>query len=262
MSPPTPRRIARLVTTAALLAVSASASSSRAVDEPARTEESASRKRGWVNLIGPDGLDAWQAPTAGWEVVGSAALNPVDPKRLVSTAGAGVASNGPTGRAPNLVSRRKFGNVEAHVEFNVPKGSNSGVKFEEVYEIQIFDSYGVKKATASHSGGVYPRAELLPGYHHIDEGYPPRTNAARPPGEWQTLDVVFHAPKFDASGKKVANARFVKVTLNGRLVQDDLEVPYPTGHNWRNKEHPAGSLLLQGDHGPVAFRNVRVRPLP
>ena len=108
----------------------------------------------------------------------------------------------------------------------------------------------------------FPRAEMLPKYHHIDEGYPPKTNAAKPPGTWQTLDILFRAPRFDASGKKVANARFVKVTLNGQVVQDDLEVPCPTGNNWRNPEHPTGALLLQGDHGPVAFRNVRVRRLP
>ncbi|MFO0910648.1 MAG: hypothetical protein U0794_20260 [Isosphaeraceae bacterium] len=53
-------------------------------------------------------------------------------------------------------------------------------KLQEVYEIQIFDSYGVKTLTASHCGGVYPRAELLPRYHHIDEGYPPRANACKP----------------------------------------------------------------------------------
>src|SRR5215203_4722863 len=96
-----------------------------------------------------------------------------------------------------LVTRECFGDVEAHLEFMVPKGSNSGVKFEGVYEIQIFDSYGAKDVKASYSGGVYPRAELLPRYHHIDEGYPPRVNASRPPGEWQTLDVVFRAPRFD-----------------------------------------------------------------
>ncbi|GAC1468087.1 MAG: DUF1080 domain-containing protein [Isosphaeraceae bacterium] len=216
----------------------------------------------WIELTGEVGLDAWKAPTPGWEVVGSVALNPEKPRRLVGKAGKGIIYNGVGGFAPNLISRRTFGDIEAHFEFMVPKGSNSGVKFEEVYEIQIDDSYGQTNVTASHCGGVYPRAELLPNYHHIDKGFPPKTNACKPPGEWQTLDVVFRAPRLDASGKKRANARFVKVVLNGQLVQDDLEVPYPTGHNWRNKEHATGALLLQGDHGPVAFRNIRVRPLP
>lgn len=213
---------------------------------------------GWVELAG---LEAWKRPAANWEVVGGVALDAKDARKLGPQAGKGVIYNGPTGRGSNLISRRTFGDVELHAEFLVPKGSNSGIKLEEVYEVQIFDSHGVKKLTASHCGGIYPRAELLPRYHHIDEGYPPRVDACKPPGEWQTLDIIFHAPRFDASGKKVADARFDSVKLNGQVVQENLDLPCPTGNNWRNPEHPSGSILLQGDHGAVAFRNVRVRPL-
>lgn len=214
---------------------------------------------GWVELSGPD---AWVDPVRDWTVVGDVVLNGKDPRRFDARPGMGVIYNGPTGRGPNLVSRRAFSDVEVHAEFVVPKGSNSGIKLEEVYEIQIFDSHGVEKPTASHCGGIYPRAELLPRYHHIDDGYPPKVNACKPAGEWQTLDVVFHAPRFDASGKKVSNARFDSVRLNGQVVQEGLELPCPTGNNWRNRERPSGRILLQGDHGAVAFRNVRARPLP
>ena len=82
--------------------------------------------------------------------------------------------NGPIGTTRNLLSKDSFGDLEAHFEFLVPKGSNSGVKFEGLYEIQIVDSYGVAKPTASHCGGIYPRAELLPRYHYLDEGTPPQ----------------------------------------------------------------------------------------
>jgi hypothetical protein len=214
---------------------------------------------GWVEL---PGLGVWRGATTSWEVVGATSLDAVNARKLDATPGRGVIYNGPTGRGVNLISRQSFGDVEVHAEFMVPKNSNSGIKLEEVYEIQIFDSYGVKTLTASHCGGVYPRAELLPTYHHIDKGYPPRVNACKPPGEWQTLDIVFRAPRFDAGGKKSANARFVTVKLNGQVVQENLDLPYPTGNNWRNTEHPTGRLLLQGDHGAVAFRNLRVRPLP
>ena len=74
--------------------------------------------------------------------------------------------------------------------------------------------------------------------------------------------MVFRAPKFDAKGEKTANARFVKVVLNGQVVHEDVEMKYPTGNNWRLKQVPTGPILLQADHGPVAFRNIRVRPLP
>jgi hypothetical protein len=224
-------------------------------------QEKDNSKDGWIELVGTSGLDVWKA-TTGWQAVGNVALDPENPKKLAGAAGTGVIFNGPLGRAPNLVTKQSFGDVEVHLEFNVPKGSNSGIKLEAVYEIQIFDSFGVEKMTASHNGGVYPRAELLPRYHYLDEGFPPKTNASRPPGEWQTLDIVWHTPRFDAEGNKTANARFVKVVLNGQTVHENLEVPTPTGNNWRNKETATGPILLQGDHGPVAFRNMRVRPLP
>ncbi len=216
---------------------------------------------GWIGLT-TSGLDAWKGSTGDWKVVGDAHLKPDDPKHLEGEAGSGAIINDPPGRTTNLVSKKAFGDVEVHLEFMVPKGSNSGIKFEGLYEVQIYDSYGKDKVTASDCGGIYPRAELLPRYHHIDDGYPPRSNACKPPGEWQTLDVIFRAPKFDENGKKIANATFEKVVLNGEVLHDNLSVPTPTGHAYTQKEIPTGPILLQADHGPVAFRNVRARPLP
>ncbi len=214
----------------------------------------------WVLLTGENGLEAWKAPTGDWLDAESVGLDPKSPKLLQAKPGKGILVNGPKGNTKNLVSKEKFGDIEVHLEFMIPKGSNSGVKLQGQYEIQIFDSHGVKEPTASDCGGIYPRAELKPKYHHIDKGVPPRVNAARPAGEWQTLDVIFQAPRFDAKGEKIANARFVKVVLNGQVIHENVEVKTPTGHAWRDPEVPAGPLLLQADHGPVAFRAVRVRP--
>jgi hypothetical protein len=215
-----------------------------------------------VDLVGDKGLDAWKKPTGAWLVANEVGVDPKDPKKLAAVEGeGGIIVNGPTGRTGNIVTKEKYGDVEAHFEFVVPKGSNSGVKFEGLYEVQIFDSYGAEKATATHCGGIYPRAELLPKYHYLDEGHPPKVNACKPPGEWQTLDVTFHAPKFDKDGKKVQNARFDKVVLNGQVVHEDLVLETPTGHAWVKDEVPTGPILLQADHGPVAFRNIRVKKL-
>lgn len=214
-----------------------------------------------VELMGPSGLDAWRSPTGTWFAASEARPDPENPKRLVGEKGEGVWINGPTGKTKNLFSNEEFGDVAVHLEFMVPKGSNSGIKLQGLYEIQIYDSAGVEKLSGSHCGGIYPRAELLPRYHHTDDGYPPRVDAAKPPGEWQTLDITFTAPRFDAEGKKVANARFVKVLLNGQVVQDDVEMSAPTGHFWRLPEVARGPILIQADHGPVAFRSVRVRRL-
>jgi hypothetical protein len=217
-------------------------------------------EEGWIALSGTNDLEAWAEPKGDWFVAGSVGLDPKNPNRLAAMPGTGILVNGRNGRTHNLITKQKFGDIEAHVEFLIPKGSNSGVKFEGLYEIQIFDSWGVKKPKASDCGGIYPRAEMEPRYHHIDDGVPPRTNAARPPGEWQALDAIFLAPRFDDAGKKTANARLVKVVLNGKVIHEDVELKTPTGHAWRDKEIPRGPLLLQGDHGPVAFRNVRVHP--
>ncbi|MHC5542985.1 3-keto-disaccharide hydrolase, partial [Singulisphaera rosea] len=209
-------------------------------------------------------LDGWKAPAGDWKVVGGVAPGPKNPRFLVSEPGSGILVNGPIGRTINLFSKEDFGDVEAHFEFMIPKGSNSGVKFEGLYEIQIFDSFGVKEPDlkGSDNGGVYPRAELLPIYHHIDDGHAPKTNASKPFGEWQTLDVVFRAPRFDASGKKVANAKFEKVVLNGQVVHEGLDAEYPTGNAWRlKKEMPTGPIMIQADHGPVGLRNMRARHL-
>lgn len=206
-------------------------------------------------------LQSFAMNGAGWETARSVALDPAQPKRLAFTAGQSIFVNGKKGSAPNLVTTRQFGDLEAHVEFLIAKGSNSGVKFHGHYEIQILDSFGKEKVTANDCGGIYPRAELLPRYHHIDKGIAPRVNAARPAGEWQSLDAIFHAPRFGADGKKIACARLVRAELNGLLIHEKVEFKTPTGHAWRNTEMAAGPLLLQGDHGPVAFRNVRVRPL-
>lgn len=222
----------------------------------ARAEEG-----GWIDLIESDGFAAWKPPTEAWAHATAVRVDAKKSNRLAYDAGSGpILVNGPTGRTKNIVTKQNFGDVELHTEYFIPKGSNSGIKFQAVYEIQIADSYGIAVPTASHTGGIYPRSEMKPVYHHIDKGYPPKVNASKPPGEWQTLDITFRAPKFDASGKKTANARF-KVVLNGQVVQDEVEVPCPTGDNWKKPEVPEGPILLQADHGPVAFRNLRVRPL-
>lgn len=208
-----------------------------------------------IHLIGEGGLQHWQTPTGQWFECGLAKMDAKDASRIATTAGGATLVNGPTGRTTNLLSQVEHGDVELHVEFMVPKGSNSGVYFQGRYEIQVFDSWGVESPEHSDCGGIYQRWKDDMGY----EGHPPRENASRPPGEWQSFDVIFRAPRFDDSGEKVRPARFVKVVHNGVVVHENVDLTGPTRSATFDDEQALGPLMLQGDHGPVAYRNIRLR---
>lgn len=215
-------------------------------------------EKGWTDLLVKN-LGAFKGPTTGWEEIADVTLDAKNPRRFTAKEGVGVFYNGPKGNARNLFTKEKFGDLEVHLEFNLPKGSNSGIKFHGHYEIQICDSFGKKKIDGSDCGGIYPRALAKPKYHHIDDGIAPKVNACKEPGTWQTLDAVFLAPRFDKDGKKIRNARIVRAVLNGQVIHEELELKTPTGDRWPNPEMAEGPLMIQADHGPVAFRNIRVR---
>jgi hypothetical protein len=220
----------------------------------------------WTALSADESFSAWRkGEHKGWSIVANAVLNHDNEKKL-SAADLAAGSDAPktllSGGDSDLYTKDEFQDVEVKFEFMIPKGSNSGVKLNGLYEIQIRDTQDDKKLTGDSCGGVYPRAEAKPKYHHTDEGVPPRTNAAKAPGEWQTLEIAFTAPRFDAEGKKTTDARFVRVVLNGETIHEDADLKWPTGAAWDEaKEIPRGPFQLQGDHGSVAFRNLQIRPL-
>ena len=220
-------------------------------------------KSAWIDLMKPE---VWKKVDPRWIFTDEAKLGP-DAKgranvrlKAEKKPGGKIWVNGENGRLPNLITKQPFGDCEVHVEFLIAKGSNAGIKFHEVYEIQILDSYGKKNLTGSGMGGIYPRADLKKG-GYLDKGIPPSVNASKPAGEWQTLDAIWRAPRFDANGNKIANAVMVKAILNGQVIHDNVEVKTPTGGNWQKTETPTGSFMLQCDHGPTAWRNVRIRAM-
>lgn len=214
-----------------------------------------------IALFNGKNMEGWHARGGAsehaWAAIGDVALNPDDSKLLAATPGEGVFYNGPTGRTTDLYTEYEHGDCELHVEFMVPQGSNSGVYVMGRYEIQILDSWGETELKYGTCGGVYCR--------WIDnkpvDGVPPRVNASKPPGEWQTYDITFRAPKFDANNNKTANATFVKVVWNGQIIHENVEVAGVTRGAMLADEAATGPLLLQGDHGPVAYRNVVVTPI-
>ncbi|HMC28544.1 MAG TPA: DUF1080 domain-containing protein [Verrucomicrobiae bacterium] len=211
-----------------------------------------------INLFNGKDLSGWRKPLGDWQTASSVSLDRANNKKFAIEPGPGVLVNGPKGTTANLLTEIEHGDVEAHIEFVVPKASNSGVYFMGRYEIQVLDSWGVKQLKYGDCGGVYAScSDPKPDF----KGRPPSVNASKPPGEWQTFDIVFRAPRFDANGKKTENAKFIKVVHNGILIHENVEVPRPTcAAHWLD-EKPKGPLMLQGDHGPVAYRNLTLKPL-
>ena len=215
----------------------------------------------WVELIPEGKLDAFKKASPKFVWTDKVSLDGPKQNKLVAGKDKGPILFNNNEALPDLVTKESWGDHEIHLEFLVAKGSNSGIKMHALYEVQIFDSFGKTNLTGSDCGGVYPRWELKPAFTYIDKGIPPSKNACKPAGEWQTLDITFIAPRFDDAGNKVKNARLPKVLLNGELIHDNVELLTPTGNNFKLKEKTKAPILIQVDHGPVAFKNIKVREL-
>lgn len=168
---------------------------------------------------------------------------------LVSVKGAGV-----------IKSKRKFGNFQLHVEWRTPSEvsgesqgrGNSGVFLQELYEVQVLDSYNNRTYRSGQAGSLYKQ-------------YAPLVNVSRKPGEWQSYDIIYTAPTFNTDTVTYYTTPRVTVLQNGVLVQNNVSLRGPTVNNgipeYFVKKHGPGSLVLQ-DHGnPVAYRNIWIREL-
>jgi hypothetical protein len=125
----------------------------------------------WTSLSSPSSFNAWRDDHHGWNTVGDVAMASDSPRRFREKHGSGVLVS--DGNASNLESRDEYQDIDVRLEFMIPKQSNSGVKLLSRYEIQILDTYGTKDLRGYSCGGIYPRAEQDPSYHHIDDGIPP-----------------------------------------------------------------------------------------
>ncbi len=159
-----------------------------------------------------------------------------------------------TTNGDSIISKQLFLDFQLHVEFKTPwmpdkhgqERGNSGVGLLAQYEIQVLDSYGFKEPGAGDCGAVYSQRG-------------PLVNACKPPRQWQTYDIVFHAPVYE-NHVKVKNAR-VSVFQNGICVQDNQDIVGATGIAGKETEGP-GPIYLQYHNNAVQFRNVWVLPLP
>lgn len=208
-----------------------------------------------------DDLKGFRSAADNWTIAADVYIDRNLDKSLKTAPGTGILVNLPgEGSNDHLYTSFEHGNMELEVDVMMPKNSNSGLYFQGRYEVQLFDSWGVKDPESSDMGGIYQSCDDQASEDGSGfKGHPPGINAAKAPGLWQHFRILFHAPVFDTSGTKVKNATFREVWLNGQLIIENLEVTGPTCASPFKNEVPVAPLMIQGDHGPVALKNLKYK---
>ncbi|MCE6992297.1 family 16 glycoside hydrolase [Dyadobacter sp. CY323] len=212
-------------------------------------------------LVPLNDLSAFTTKSDNWKIVGNATADISKENVLTTTPGKGVLAcfheKGKYGSQYELISNFKHGDLDIELDFMMTKGSNSGIYLQGNYEVQLFDSWGKKNAIYGDNGGIYHRwdeskPEGAKGY----EGYAPRYNVSKAPGLWQNIKISYQAPRFDANGKKISNAVFLSVVLNGVTIHENVEVSGPTRGALTAEDVAMGPIRIQGDHGSLAIKNI------
>ncbi|MCC6463145.1 MAG: DUF1080 domain-containing protein [Saprospiraceae bacterium] len=198
---------------------------------------------------------------ANWQQAGGVQFPFETDERPVVQSGMGFLVNLPSPEHhDNLVFGFEHGDLDLECDVYMARHSNSGIYLQGRYEIQLLDSWGKPHASFGDIGGVYERWDNnKPEGQKGFQGIAPLSNAARAPGLRQHLRIEFQAPRFDAAGKKTSNARLIRVQLNGVTIQENVELSGPTRGAALPGEAPTGPIVLQGDHGAVAFSDLRSR---
>lgn len=206
-------------------------------------------------------LSFFQNPGPSWKLAADVRADLAEKGVLTTSPGTGILVNLTDHNNPgkDIISTLQYGNMDMELDYMMAARSNSGIYLQGRYEIQLLDSWGVINPTSADNGGIYERwNESKPEGQKGYEGHAPRQNAGRAPGLWQHLKISFQAPRFNSAGQKIENAKILLVQLNGVSIQENADLSGPTRGAMGNDEVPMGPLRLQGDHGSVAFRNIKI----
>lgn len=201
-------------------------------------------------------LEGFRSEGDSWKVAGDVYANRNKDKHLEAKDGAGLLVNLPGSAEGNhaaIFTHMEHGDIDLSLDFLMPKNSHTGIYLQGRYGLQLLDSWGKDLLADEVCGSIYP------GAGKKTAGKVPAQNAVKAPGLWQHLKIHFNAPRFDESGKKISDARLEEVYLNGVLVQQDVVLSGPTAGAAFEDEKPMGPLMIQGDLGPVAIRNIRYK---
>lgn len=212
------------------------------------------------NTVSLNDLSFFDNPSPNWKVAADVQADIAQNEVLTLKDGNGILVNLPGKKdAKDLFTKTTYGDADLELDYMMARGSNSGIYLQGRYEIQLLDSWGTVNPKSGDNGGIYERwDDSKPEGQQGYDGHAPRQNASRAPGLWQHMKISFQAPRFDGNGQKISNAKVLYIWLNGVLIQDNVELAGPTRGAFDTKEAATGPLRLQGDHGPVAFRNIRI----
>ena len=212
------------------------------------------------NTIDLKDFSFFEKPGNTWRISGDVNADLKKDNTLTAKPGSGILINQPDEKnhGEDLLTSLQHNDADVEFDYMMAKGSNSGVYLQGRYEIQLLDSWGITRPRYGDNGGIYERWNDARGKGNEGyEGYAPRQNVSMAPGLWQHLKISFQAPRFDAAGVKTANARILRVELNGIVIHENVELLGPTRGSI-GEEVPTGPLRIQGDHGAVAFKNISV----
>lgn len=204
-----------------------------------------SSDQGWLRMCYSDAFQMWEG--ASWKLV-DVDLDAADPRKLALREGVGALVN--TDSAP-FRTKLEFGDMRLRVDFLLPKDGRAALRLGDRYDLILAATPDERTTNLASCGAIAAGPEFA--------GRAPDNPCFRSPGEWHGLDLTYRAPRFDAAGKKTANARIVRALVDDVLLHEEVELPGPSAGAPAD-ERPLGALSFRALSGAIALNAIRVKP--